>query len=526
MKVTSYAAGALLAACLAAMAVPAGAQTLRWGAQNDILTMDPHSQNHATTNAILMHTYEGLTRYGVNREVEPSLATKWTFTSPTQVRFELRRNVKWQDGTPFTADDVIFSFGRIKQPQGTMQIYVTGINEIRKIDDYTVDFILATPQPILLRNIIDFRIMSKAWCEKNRTTNVQDYKAKEENFASRNTMGTGSYKITGWQPEQRITMSVNTDWWDKTTSNVKEVVYTPIKSDSTRVAALLSGDIDLLTDLPTPDVNRLRSDSKLKILDGPEVRTIYLAPDVGSPELKYSSVKGKNPFADKRVRQALSMAIDREAIKRNIMRGLSIPAGVMVAPGVNGNAPDIDVITKFDPEGAKKLLAEAGYADGFEFRFNAPNNRYVNDEEIAQAIVAMWARIGVKATLMAENMATFSQKFQNFDSSMYMLGWGVATYDAQYTLQSLVRTKTTGADGNFNFSKISDTAVDRLVDAMKSETDIAKRNAMIKEALVRTRDEVLLIPLHHQMRPWAMKAGVTTLHRSDDRPEARYTSIR
>ena len=526
MKVTFYAAGALLAACLAATAVPAGAQTLRWGAQNDILTMDPHSQNHATTNAILMHTYEGLTRYGVNREVEPSLATKWTFTSPTQVRFDLRRNVKWQDGTPFTADDVIFSFGRIRQPQGTMQIYVTGINEIRKVDDYTVDFILASPQPILLRNIIDFRIMSKAWCEKNRATNVQDYKAKEENFASRNTMGTGSYKITGWQPEQRITMSVNADWWDKTTSNVKEVVYTPIKSDATRVAALLSGDIDLLTDLPTPDVNRLRSDSKLKILDGPEVRTIYLAPDVGSPELKYSSVKGKNPFADKRVRQALSMAIDREAIKRNIMRGLSIPAGVMVAPGVNGNAPDIDVITKFDPEGAKKLLAEAGYADGFEFRFNAPNNRYVNDEEIAQAIVAMWARIGVKATLMAENMATFSQKFQNFDSSMYMLGWGVATYDAQYTLQSLVRTKTTGADGNFNFSKISDSAVDRLVDSMKSETDIAKRNAMIKEALVRTRDEVLLIPLHHQMRPWAMKAGVTTIHRSDDRPEARYTSIK
>ena len=527
MKLRFYAAGALLAASIAATAVPAGAQTLRWGAQNDILTMDPHSQNHSTTNAILMHAYEGLTRYGPKYEVEPSLATKWTYISPTQVRFDLRRNVKWQDGTPFTADDVVFSFGRIRQPQGTMQIYVTGVNEIRKVDDYTVDFILATPQPILLRNIIDFRIMSKAWCEKNRTTTVQDYKAKEENFASRNAMGTGSYRITGWQPEQRVTMSVNPDWWDRASAgNVREVVYTPIKSDATRVAALLSGDIDLLTDLPTPDVARLRADSKLKLLDGAEVRTIYLAPDVGSPELKYSSVKGKNPFADKRVRQALSMAIDREAIKRNIMRGLSIPAGVMVAPGVNGNAADIDVITKYDPEGAKRLLAEAGYADGFEFRFNAPNNRYVNDEEIAQAIVAMWARIGVKATLMAENMATFSQKFQNFDSSMYMLGWGVATYDAQYTLQSLVRTKTTGADGNFNFSKISDPTVDRLVDAMKSETDVGKRNGMIKEALVRTRDEVLLIPLHHQVRPWAMKTGVTTIHRSDDRPEARFTSLR
>lgn len=517
----------LLAAAVAAvLAGPAQAQTLRWAAQNDILTMDPHSQNHATTNAILMHAYEGLTRYGKEREVEPALATKWTFISPTQVRFELRKGVKFHDGTPFTADDVVFSFGRIKQPQGTMQIYVTGINEVRKIDDHTVDFILAAPNPILLRNIIDFRIMSKAWAEKNKTTNTQDYKAKEENFASRNVMGTGPYKITGWVPDQRVTMTINKDWWGKLDGNVQEVIYTPIKSDATRVAALLSGDVDLLTDLPTQDVARLKADSKLKILEGPEVRTIYLAPDIGSPELKYSNVKGKNPFADKRVRQALSMAIDRVAIQRNIMRGLSIPAGIMVAPGVNGHSAELDQPTKVDIDGAKKLMAEAGYPDGFEVRLNCPNNRYVNDEEICQAIVAMWARIGVKAQLIAENMATFSQKFQNFDSSLYLLGWGVATYDAQYTIQSLVRTRTTGADGNFNFSRISDPVVDRLTDAMKSETDVAKRNGMIREALMRIKDEVLLIPLHHQMRPWAMKAGVTTIHRSDDRPEARFTTVK
>jgi peptide/nickel transport system substrate-binding protein len=526
MTIKALLAVAALAAALAAPVSSAQAQTLRWAAQNDILTMDPHSQNHATTNAILMHAYEGLTRYNANYQVEPALATKWTFTSPTQVRFDLRRNVKFHDGTPFTADDVVFSFGRIKQPQGTMQIYVTGISEIRKIDDHTIDVILSTPNPLLLRNIIDFRIMSKAWAEKNRTANVQDYKAKDENFASRNVMGTGAYKITGWTPEQRITMAIHNEWWDKHQGNVKEVIYTPIKSDPTRVAALLSGDVDMLTDLPTQDVARLRADSKLKIVDGPEVRTIYLAPDIGSAELKYSNVKGKNPFADKRVRMALSMAIDREAIRRNIMRGLSIPAGIMVAPGVNGHSSEIDTPTKVDVEGAKKLLAEAGYPDGFEVRFNAPNNRYVNDEEIAQAIVAMWARIGVKTSLMAENMATFSQKFQNFDSSLYMLGWGVATYDAQYMIQSLVRTRTSGADGNFNFSRVSDPVVDRLTDAMKSETDINKRNAMIKEALLRIKDEVLLIPLHHQMRPWAMKANVTTVHRSDDRPEARFTSVR
>ncbi|MCP5272236.1 MAG: ABC transporter substrate-binding protein [Burkholderiaceae bacterium] len=526
MKLNALLAAAALATSALAVSVPATAATLRWAAQNDILTLDPHSQNHATTNAILMHAYEGLTRYGVNREIEPALATKWTIMSPTQVRFELRKGVKFHDGSPFTADDVLFSFDRIRQPQGTMQIYVTGISEIKKIDSHTIDVILSAPQPILLRNIIDFRIMSKAWAEKNNTTKTQDYKAKEENFASRNVNGTGPYRILGWQPEQRILMSRNDAWWDKTTGNVDQVVYTPIANQATRVAALLSGEIDMLTDLPTQDVDRLRRSPGLKVLDGPEVRTIYLAPDIGSPELKFSNVKGKNPFADKRVRQALSMAIDREAIKRNIMRGLSIPAGVMVAPGVNGNSPEVDKPVKVDLAKAKALMTEAGYGNGFTVQMNCPNNRYVNDQQICQAVSAMWAKLGVKVDLVAENMATFIQKVQKFDTSLYLLGWGVATYDAQYTLQSLVRTRTSGADGNFNFSKINDPEVDKLVDAMKTEVDTAKRNAMIKDALVRTRDEVLLIPLHHQMRPWAMKTNVTTIHRSDDRPEARFTSVK
>jgi peptide/nickel transport system substrate-binding protein len=209
------------------------------------------------------------------------------------------------------------------------------------------------------------------------------------------------------------------------------------------------------------------------------------------------------------------------------MNNQSMPTGGLTPSPLGAyNDPAIENRFPYDMNLAKKLMAEAGYPDGFEVRLNCPNNRYVNDEEICQAIVAMWSRIGIKASLVAENMATFSQKFQNFDSSIYMLGWGVATYDAQYTIQSLVRTKTTGADGNFNFSKISDPVVDRLTDQMKTETDVNKRNAMIREALLRIKDEVLLIPLHHQMRPWAMKAGVTTVHRSDDRPEARYTSIK
>jgi peptide/nickel transport system substrate-binding protein len=282
----------------------------------------------------------------------------------------------------------------------------------------------------------------------------------------------------------------------------------------------------MLTDVPTQDVGKLRNEQGLKVVDGSEVRTIFIALDLGSAEAKGTNVTGKNPFADKRVRQALSLAIDRQAIQRSTMRGLSVPAALLVAPGVNGHDPALDAPARADAEAAKKLLADAGYPNGFEMRLNCPNNRYVNDEEICQNVVAMWARIGIKATLAAENFAPFIQKMQNFEHSAYLLGWGVANFDAQYTLQSLIRTRTTGADGNFNFSRISDPVIDRLVDAMKSETDLAKRNGMIREALLRVKDEVLLIPIHHQVRPWAMKAGVTATYHSNDAHRVYLTSVR
>ena len=335
MQLKRFLAAAAAAAALAT--VPAHAVTLKWAAQNDVITLDPHSQNHATTNGIMQHVYEGLVRYDKKFQVEPSLATSWQQVSPTQVRFNLRKNVKFHDGSPFTADDVVFSYGRIMQPQGTMQIYVNGVKEVKKIDDFTVDLILSGPNPVLLRNLIDFRIMSSAsGPRRTRSENVQDFKAKEDSYASRNTNGTGPYVLKLWEPDKRIVMQANAAWWDKIEGNVTEIIYTPIRSDATRVAALLSGDVDLLTDMPTQDVARMRSDPKLKILDGHEVRTIFIGMDQFSPELKYSTVKGKNPFKDIRVRKALNLAVDREAIRRVTMRGLSLPAAIMVAPGVHG----------------------------------------------------------------------------------------------------------------------------------------------------------------------------------------------
>jgi peptide/nickel transport system substrate-binding protein len=523
MKIRRFLAAALAAGAMAA--APAHAVLLRWAAQNDILTMDPHSQNHTTTVAILQHAYEPLVRYDRNFQLEPCLATSWQQLSPVHWRFALRKGVKYHDGNPFTADDVIFSYGRIKQPQGTMQVYVNGVKDVVKVDDHTVDFLLDGPNPVFLRNLTIFLIMSKTWAEKTKSQNVQNYKDKEETYASRNVNGTGSYVIKSWEPDKRITMAVNPSWWGKRDGNVTEVVYSPIKADATRVAALLSGDVDLVTDLPTQDVERLRKDSRLKVLEGVENRSIFIGMDQYSEELQYSSVKGKNPFKDVRVRKALNMAVDREAIRRVTMRGLSIPAALMIAPNVHGWSQDIDKVSPVDAEGAKKLLAEAGYPQGFEFTLDCPNNRYVNDEEICQALVGMWARAGVKVRLNAMPFANFIPKILKFDTSAYMLGWGVATFDALFTLQALARTKTTGADGSFNLGRVSDARLDALIDLMKTEMDAKKRDALIREALVMVRDQAYYVPLHYQLRPWAMKKNVSTLYRANDFPESRFAKI-
>jgi peptide/nickel transport system substrate-binding protein len=524
MKSRTVIAAALASFAIAA-SLPSHSAPVRWAAQNDVITLDPHSQNHATTNGIMQHVYEGLVRYDKDFKIQPSLATSWQTISPTQVRFVLRKNVRFHDGSPFTADDVVFSYGRIMQPQGTMQIYVSGVKEVKKVDDFTVDLILSGPNPVLMPNLVDFRIMSRGWSAKNKSENVQDYKAKEDTYASRNTNGTGPYVLKLWEPDKRILMQQNTAWWDKIQGNATEVIYTPIRSDATRVAALLAGDVDLLTDLPTQDVARLQKDPKLKVLEGAENRTIFIGMDQGSNELKYSDVKGKNPFKDQKVRQALNMAVDREAIRRVTMRGLSQPAAIMVAPSVHGWSADLDKVSPVNVDGAKKLLAEAGYPNGFSFQLDCPNNRYVNDEEICQALVGMWARVGLKTRLLAQPMATFIAKIQNFDHDAYMLGWGVANFDANYSLVSLMRTKTTGADGSFNLGKISDPKLDALIDAAKTEIDVKKRDGLLREALTITRDRHYYVPLHHQLRPWAMKRNVTTVYKPDDRPEAKYVKI-
>lgn len=528
MSTTVIKHSALALAALALMG-SAHAATLRIAGANDILTFDPAGQNHQTTLAYQQMVYEPLLRYDEKFQLEPALATKWTFVSPTQLRFELRKGVKFHDGAPFTADDVVFSITRTMTPPSNLTSSVQSVKEVKKVDDFTVDLILKAPSAVVLRELTEARIMNKAWAEKNNTTKAQDYRGKEENYASRNANGTGPFMLVSWQPDTKTVLKKNPNWWDKPKGNVDEVVFTPIKAAATRSAALISGQVDLVVDPPVQDLARLKNNPQVSVIEGAENRTIFLGFDQHRDELLYGNVKDKNPLKDKRVRQALYQAVDINAISKNVMRGLGLPTGTIIAPMVQGWTPQLgERASKYDPEAAKKLLTEAGYPNGFEVQLDCPNDRYVNDEAICQAISSMWTKIGVKTKLQLNPMAIHTIKYGKYDSSIYMLGWGVATFDALYSLNSLAHTPDPkgGSDGNYNAGRISNPKLDQLIDGIKVEMDEKKRTGMVHEALQILKDEYNYLPLHDQIRPWATRKGVSTVHRADDRPMPQWTTVK
>ncbi|QII84009.1 ABC transporter substrate-binding protein [Bordetella hinzii] len=514
-------------AIASAVAMPAATQakTLRWTAQGDILTFDPHSQNEGMTIAANSYIYEPLVDYDKDFKVVPRLATSWEQVSPTLYRFKLREGVKFHDGSAFTADDAVFSVHRAMAPTSNYKAYTTGIKEARKIDDHTIEIETTAPNPVLLRQLPNVFIMSRVWSEKHNVAKPQDFVNKEETFAARNTNGTGPYKLKSREVDVRTTFEENPDWWNKKdkVGNVTEVIFTPIKQNATRTAALLSGEIDFVLDPAAQDLDRLRQQAK--VVEGNEYRTIYIGYDQKRPELLYSSIKGKNPFQDVRVREALYRAIDVEAIKRAVMRGLSAPTGTMIAPQVHGWTAELHKRIPYDPDKARALLKEAGYDGTLNFTLDCPNNRYINDEAICQAVVGMWAKVGVKASLNAMPRATYFPKVQNHDTSVYLFGWGVPTFDAMYTLQNLIRSKGEGADGMYNLGNYSNKEVDVIIDRVKTETDVAKRDADIHKALEIHAKEFGHIPLHDQVIPWAMRKNVSVIHRADNRLVADWVKV-
>jgi len=519
---------AVFAAAFAASLLAGGAQakTFKWTSASDLPTWDIHSQNNALGNGIHAAVYETLVYYNSRTfKIEPVLATSWNQVTPTQMRFTLRSGVKFHDGSPFSADDAVFSLQRAMSKTSNFTPYTQGITKVEKVNANTVDIFTDSPNPVLLNQLTELRMMSKAWAEKNNSVAPKDIKTQDENFAHRNTNGTGPFILKQWQPDQRSVLAKNPAWWGKAEGNVTEIVYTPVKSVATRMAALLSGEVDFVLDPSPQDLARVRADGKLKVLDGIENRTIFLGMDQHRDELPGSNVKGKNPLRDVRVRKALYQAIDIDTITRVTLRGLGQATGALVAPQVNGWTKEVHKRLPYDVKESQRLLADAGYPNGFEVDFACPNNRYINDEQICQAVTAMWAKVGVKAKLRTQPLSTYFPMIQRYEASIYMLGWGVPTFDALYSTQSLLRSVGAGGDGNYNVGRYSNPQVDARVERTKKETDLKLRTQLLTSTLAAANEDVAYLPLHNQVIPWAAKKNIDVVHRADNRLDWRLIKV-
>lgn len=515
-----------LAAALAlgASSVAAQSVTIRVANQGDSLSMDPHSLNESLQLSVTGNVYEPLVGRNKDLSLAPMLATSWKQTSPTVWRFELRQGVQFHDGSPFTADDVLFSLKRTQLDGSDMKSYTNDFKEVRKINDHVVEIETKTPFPILPDVLSLVYIMSKKWCEANQAVGPVDRRKGIENAASFRANGTGPWRLRERQPNVRTTFSRNGNYWGKNESNATDIIYTPIGNDATRVAALLSGEVDVMEPVPVQDIERVNSSPNTRAITGPELRTIFLGMDQKRDELLYSNIKGKNPFKDKRVRQAFYQAIDIDGIKKTVMRGASNPSALLVGPGINGFQPDMKRLP-YDVEAAKKLMAEAGYASGFEVSMNCPNDRYVNDARICQAVAANLARINVKINLQAETKGTYFPKILRRDTSFYMLGWTPSTYDSHNALNALVACVDDKGAGQFNLGAYCNPKVDELTKKIQAETDKTKRNAMIREAFEIHNADVGHIPLHQQALAWGVSKKVQLVQLADNFMPFKWMSI-
>jgi peptide/nickel transport system substrate-binding protein len=499
---------------------PASAQTLRYANQGDLKSLDPYTLRESTTIAHHGQVYEGLTARDKDLTIIPGLAESWETPEPARWRFHLRKNVKFQNGDPFTADDVLFSADRVRAKGSDFQSLVPADAKVVKIDDYTVDFLLSAPNPILNSQWDSWYIMDKKWAEENNCAAPTPVSATTPSYCSLHANGTGAFTIESHTPGVKTVFKANPNWWRKPEHNLKEIIFTPINSDATRVAALLSGEVDLIEPVPIQDIERVNASPNATVLTGPELRTIYLGMDEIRDELLFSNIKGKNPFKDIRVREAFYKAIDIELIKKRVMRGLSTPSALMIAPQLFKLSKDF-TRPKYDPDGAKKLLTEAGYPDGFEVSMDCPNDRYVNDAAICQAIVGMLARIGVKIDLLAQPKALYFAKILKaggFQSSFYLLGWTPGTMDSHNVLFDLLGCRDNPADGrgNTNVGGYCNKDFDALTDKVLQETDTNKRDLLIKAAFEIANKDYATIPLHQQALAWGVSKKVKIVQRPDN----------
>jgi len=504
----------MLGAALAVAALPAVAEEFRWAGTTDPQTMDPHAVSSAPVLGFLNNVYEGLVRRGKDMAVEPALATSWEPIGDGEGwRFTLREGVTFHGGQEFDADDVIFSYERAASEQSDVASWFAPVSDVVKVDDYTVDVLTAAPNPIFPDSVANWMIMDAGWAEE---VGAERPAREGENAATLEANGTGAFRLVERSPGLETVLQPFEGWWGEPEHNITRATFTPIQNPATAVAALLSGDVDLINPVPIQDAERLEEAEGVQVIRGIEARVIMLGFAHDHEELKYGDDAGQpNPFADARLRRAVAHAVNVPAILQTIMRGNAEPASQLVSPSMRGFTDALAERPDYDLEEARALLEEAGYGDGFSFGLKCPNDRYLNDEAVCQAIVSMLAQIDLDAQLEAMPVRNYWPELREDNFDMYLLGWSPGTFDAEHPIRFLVHSPGERL-GTWNFGGYSNQRVDELLPAIQSEIDDAERQAMLDEVAGIIIEEMAYVPLYVQPLLWGARESIELTQRPDN----------
>ena len=494
-------------AALTLMPLAAGGTTFRYAASADLLGLDPYINNDGVTNAMKGNLYEGLLVRHPDMTLAPALAAEWSRTAADVWRFRLREGVTFHDGAPFTADDVLASFERITQDQSAYRASMATIREIRRIHDFEIDVVTKQPDPMLDQGLPAFLIMSKRWLEANNTEHVLRG-TNAATYANSNANGTGPFRLVRRVPEVRTVVEPHPGWWGRREHNLTRAVFRPMPNTEARQQALLAGEIDMAYPVHGLDVTRLEQ-AGIRVILGPDLRTVFLGFDSFREESLDLKGKGRNPFRDRRVREAFQKAINLDALHTDVMRGLSRPTGSMIAPGIEGYAAELDRPAAYDPEGAARLLREAGYANGFPVTLDCTNDRYDNDEAICRRVALMLARLRITVKLNVQPRAEHFEKASargGNATSFFLLGWTPTSFDGLSVLTSVI-----GTGGGANFGRYSNPRIDGLARRAAQEPDPVQRRQLIRQALEIHKQDVGHVPLHQQVLAWGVRPTVAEI---------------
>ena len=455
-------------------------------------------------------------RRDIDGSLKPRLATEWAIHAddPTIWVLKLREGVTFHDGSAFTAEDVVFSLDRVRHESSGFRALHSAVTGATAIDDYTVHIQMAGPSPLYVQNLTNFFIMDSGWAAANDVLVPQNFAAGEENFAVRNTNGTGSYKLVSRDPEVRTVLAAFDGHWAQTPP-VTEIIYTPIAEAATRVAALLSGEVDVVQDVPVQDIARLQQTDGITVATGPENRNIFFSYDQVSPKLASANVED-NPFSHPEIREAMALALDRDAIQQVVMRGQSQPSAAPLPPFVNGWREDLNAYGAPDYDRANALVRGI-YPDGFSVDLHCPNDRYLNDEAICQAFVGMLGLIGITANLISQSRSLHFPLIERWETDFYLLGWGVPTFDSAYVFNFLVHTREEGY-GSFNGARYANAELDAQIESLATMTDLEARNALIAQIWDKVMEDRVFLNVHNQLLAYAVRDGINLPVHPENQP--------